>query len=178
VTAVRDGRSIDTTMGFTPLEGVPMATRAGSLDPGSLLYLLRHGISLDELDQALEHESGLTALGGTGDVAALEADPTPEAQLALDIYSYRIAQSVGAMAIALGGFDALAFTAGVGEHSAAIRLAVCRQLGLLGVVVDEARNDAARGDAQIDSSSSSVRVHVVSAREDVMVSRAVRSVLG
>jgi acetate kinase len=177
VTAVRDGRSVDTTMGFTPLEGVPMATRAGSLDPGSLLYLLHHGVSLDELEQALEYESGLTALGGTGDVATLEADPTAGAQLALDIYSYRVAQSVGAMAIALGGLDALAFTAGVGEHSAALRLAVCRQLGLLGIVVDEERNSAAHGDAQIDSASSSVRVHVVSAREDVIVARAVRRVL-
>jgi acetate kinase len=177
VTAVLGGRSIDTTMGFTPLEGVPMATRAGSLDPGSLLYLLRHGVSLDELARALEHESGLTALAGTGDVAALEAHPAPEAKLALDIYAYRIAQSVGAMAIALGGLDALAFTAGVGEHSAAIRLAICRQLEPLGLVVDEAQNRDARGDAEIGSSASSVRVCVVTAREDVVVARAVRGLL-
>ena len=177
VTAVQDGRSVDTTMGFTPLEGVPMATRAGSLDPGSLLYLLHHGVSLDELDRALEYESGLTALAGTGDVAALEADTSPEAELALGIYCYRIAQAVAAMAVALRGLDALAFTAGVGEHSSALRSAICRQLDFLGVSVDEALNKSADADTEISASSSSVRVHVVTAREDVVVARAVRSLL-
>jgi acetate kinase len=177
VTAVLDGRSVDTTMGFTPLEGVPMATRAGSLDPGSLLYLLHHGVSLDELDHALEYESGLTALAGTGDVAALEADNSPEAELALDVYCYRIAQAVAAMAVALGGLDALVFTAGVGEHSARVRSAVCRQLDLLGISIDEAVNRGATGDSTISASSSSVRVHVVPAREDVVVARAVRTLL-
>jgi acetate kinase len=176
VTAVRDGRSIDTTMGFTPLEGVPMATRAGSVDPGALLYLLRHGVAVDELDAALEHESGLSALAGTGDVAALERAGTPEARLALDIYCYRIAQAVAAMAIALGGLDGLAFTAGVGEHSAAVRSAVCTHLAFLGVSLDETSNARAQGDAEIGASSSSVRVHVVTAREDVVVARAVRSI--
>jgi acetate kinase len=177
VTAVLDGRSVDTTMGFTPLEGVPMATRAGSLDPGSLLYLLHHGVSLDELDHALEYESGLTALAGTGDVAALEADNSPEAELALDVYCYRIAQAVAAMAVALGGLDALVFTAGVGEHSARVRSAVCRQLDLLGISIDEAVNRSVTGDSTISASSSSVRVHVVPAREDVVVARAVRTLL-
>jgi acetate kinase len=176
VTAVRDGRSVDTTLGFTPLEGVPMATRAGSIDPGALLYLLRHGVSLDELDQALEHESGLTALAGTGDVAVLEGDTSPDAELALDIYCYRVAQAVAAMATALGGLDALAFTAGGGEHSAAVRASVCRQLAFLGVSLDENANERADGDAKIGASSSSVQVHVVTAREDVVVARAVRSV--
>src|SRR5207237_4373918 len=91
VTAVRDGRSVDTTMGFTPLEGVPMGTRAGSVDPGALLYLLRHGVPLEELDHALEYESGLTALAGSGDVATAESDPSPDANLALDVYCYRLA---------------------------------------------------------------------------------------
>lgn len=176
VTAVRDGRSVDTTMGFTPLEGVPMATRAGSVDPGALLYLLRHGVALDELDQALEHESGLTALAGTGDVAALEADPSPNAELALDIYCYRIAQAVAAMATGLGGLDALAFTAGVGEHSAAVRSAVCGRLAFLGVSLDERANESTHGDDEIAGSSSNVRVHVITAREDVVVARAVRGV--
>jgi acetate kinase len=176
VTAVRDGRSVDTTMGFTPLEGVPMATRAGSVDPGALLYLLRHGVSLDELDGALEHESGLTGVAGTGDVAALENDTSPDAKLALGVYCYRIAQAVAAMATALGGLDALAFTAGVGEHSAAVRAAVCRQLAFLGVSLDENANERADGDAEVGASSSSIRIHVVTAREDVVVARAVRSV--
>jgi acetate kinase len=153
-----------------------MATRAGSVDPGALLYLLRHGVSLDELDRALEHESGLTGIAGTGDVAALETDPSPAAKLALGVYCYRIAQAVAAMATALGGLDALAFTAGVGEHSAAVRSAVCRPLAFLGVSLDESANERADGDVEIGASSSSARVHVVTAREDVVVARAVRSV--
>ena len=177
VTAVRDGRSIDTTMGFTPLEGVPMATRAGSLDPGALLYLLRHGVSLEELEHALERESGLTALAGTGDVAALAADESSEAQLALDIYCYRIAQAVAAMATALGGLDALVFTAGVGEHSAHVRDTVCRQLDFLGISVDEKGNNSVIGDTEISLCAASVRVYVVSSCEDVVIARVVRSLL-
>ena len=177
VTAVRDGASVDTTMGFTPLEGVPMATRAGPLDPGALLFLLRHGVSLEELDRALEHESGLTGLAGTGDVAELERAGTPEAGLALDVYCYRIAQAVAAMAVSLGGLDALVFTAGVGEHSARVRADICRRLGLLGVVLDAAANEAAAGDADIAAASSRLAVRVVAAREDVMVARAVRGLV-
>lgn len=176
VTAVRDGCSVDTTMGFTPLEGVPMATRAGLLDPGSLLYLLHHGVSLEELDHALEHESGLTALAGTGDVAAVEVDESPRAQLALDVYCYRVAQAVAAMAIALGGLDALVFTAGVGEHSARVRAAVCRRLSLLGVEINEHANTSGDGDRDIGAASSRSGVHVIAAREDVIVARAVRGV--
>lgn len=174
VTAVSDGRSIDTSMGFTPLEGVPMATRAGSLDPGALLYLLRHGVPLEELDHALEHESGLTALGGTGDVETLEQDPSPGARLALAVYCYRIAQAVASMATALGGIDVLAFTAGVGEHSARVRAEVCDALSFLGVVLDEDANARLRGEADIAAPTSAVRVHVVTAREDVVAARAAR----
>ena len=177
VTAVRDGRSVDTTMGFTPLEGVPMATRAGSLDPGALLYLLRHGVPLAELDDALEHESGLLALGGTGDVASLEQAETPEARLALEIYSYRIAQAVAAMATSLGGLDALAFTAGVGEHSARMRAEICAHLGFLGVAIDPQANDRLTGAGEIAAPGSTARIHVVPAREDVVVARAVRSLI-
>jgi acetate kinase len=177
VTAVRNGTSIDTTMGFTPLEGVPMATRAGSLDPGALLYLLRHGVSLAELDHALEHESGLTALAGTGDVQELERerDQSPGARLALELYCYRVAQAIGSMAVALGGLDALVFTAGVGEHSAFMRAGICSRLALLGVEVDGAANAAVEGEAEIGLASAAVRVHVVTAREDVVVARACRA---
>jgi len=174
VTAVLDGRSIDTTMGFTPLEGVPMATRAGSLDPGALLYLLRHGVSLAELDDALEHKSGLTALAGSGDIAALEQDTSPQTQLALAIYSYRIAQAVAAMTTALGGIDALAFTAGVGEHSARVRADICAHLSFLGVLIDDAANNELRGEGDIAARTSGARVHVVTAREDAVIARAVR----
>jgi acetate kinase len=177
VTAVADGRSMDTTMGFTPLEGVPMGTRAGSVDPGALLYLLRHGVSLDELDHALEHESGLAGLAGTGDVSALERDPAPEATLALDVYCYRIAQAVAAMAAALGGLDALVFTAGVGEHSARVRKQISARLTHLGVALDEAANAALTGEGAVESTSSAVQVRVVRASEDVVVARAVRNLL-
>jgi acetate kinase len=152
VTAVLEGRSVDTTMGLTPLEGVPMATRAGSVDPGALLYLLRRGEPLADLDHALEHQAGLTGLAGTGDVKALLADPSPEARLALDLYAYRIAQAVAAMTVALGGLDALVFTGGVGEHAGPVRQAILGRLGHLG----------------------DVPMHVVRAREDVVVARAVR----
>jgi acetate kinase len=174
VTAVQRGASIDTTMGFTPLDGVPMATRAGSVDPGAMLYLLRHGVSVPELDQALEHESGLLALAGSGDVKTLEADPSPNARLALDLFCYRVAQAVAAMAVALDGLDALAFTGGIGEHSTFVRAAICGRLGLLGVELDLAANDLVEGEAEISAPSAPVSVHVVPAREDVVVARACR----
>ena len=155
VTAVQDGRSVDTTMGFTPLEGVPMGTRAGSIDPGVLLYLLHHGVTLDELDATLEHESGLVGLAGTDDVKALLRLHTPAAELALEIFTYRIAQAVAAMATALGGLDAVVFTGGIGENAAPVREAVVEQISFLG----------------------DVAVHVVEAREDVVTARAARTIL-
>jgi acetate kinase len=178
VTAVRDGRSADTTMGFTPLEGVPMATRPGSVDPGALLHLLRHGISVEELERMLEHESGLLGLSGKSeDVRELESDPGPAARLALAVYTYRIAGAVAAMAVALDGLDALVFPAGVGEHSALVRARVCERLRFLGVELDEAANEGAVPDLEIGSTESRVRVVVVRAREDVVVARDVRTLL-
>jgi len=178
VTAVRDGRSVDTTMGFTPLEGVPMATRSGSVDPGALLHLLRSGTTAEELDEALEHESGLLGLSGTsGDVRELAGSAEPGAQLALAVYCYRISQAVAAMAVALEGIDALVFTGGVGGHSARVRVAVCERLEFLGVELDPAANERARPDADVASPTSAARVVVVGAREDVVVARAVRALL-
>ena len=139
VTAVRDGRSIDTTMGFTPLEGVPMVTRSGSVDPGALLYLLRERhLAVDELERSLEHDSGLTALGGLDD------------ELAFTIFTYRVAQAAAAMATALGGIDVLAFSGGIGENRADVQEAVAAHLAFLGVFrveVVHAREDVmiARG---------------------------------
>jgi acetate kinase len=129
VTAVRDGRSVETTMGFSPLEGVPMTTRSGSVDPGALLYLLRErGLSVEELDHALEHESGLAGLSGTsGDVRELD-----EGSLALAVYVHRVVAAVAASTAALGGLDAIAFTGGIGEHSALVRERVCERLRFLG----------------------------------------------
>jgi acetate kinase len=178
VTAVRDGRSVDTTMGFTPLEGVPMATRAGSVDPGALLYLLKHRLTLEGLDVILEHESGLTGLSGiSGDVRELEDSEAPSARLALAVFSYRVATAVGAMATPLGGLDALVFTAGIGENSPAVRAAVTARLGFLGIELDAAVNASARPDATISTAESPVRVVVLEAREDVVAARAARELL-
>ncbi len=179
VTAVRDGRSVDTTMGFTPLEGVPMATRSGSVDPGALLHLLRNGMALDELEQALEHESGLLGLSGSSpSVEVLEAAGTPDAAFALEVFAYRVATAVGAMAVALGGLDALVFTAGVGEHSWRVRRDVCAHLGFLGVELDGERNRAAEPDCELARRGAPVRVTAVRAREAIVVARAVRALLG
>jgi len=179
VTAVRDGRSIDTTMGFTPLEGVPMATRPGSVDPGALLYLLEHHLTLDELDIMLEHESGLAGLSGlSGDVRELEGSNAPAARLALAVFTYRVATAVGAMATALGGLDVLVFTAGIGENSASVRAAVCERLGFLGVELDRQANEAARPGSTVSAPDSPVRVVVLEAREDVVAARAARQLLG
>jgi acetate kinase len=178
VTAVRNGRSVDTTMGFTPLEGVPMATRPGSVDPGSLIYLLRHHLTLDGLDDALEHESGLAGLSGlSGDVRELESSLDTKARLALQVFTYRVAAAVGSMAVALGGVDALVFTAGIGENSAFVREAVCARLDFLGVELDREANESARPDATISASGSTVRIVIVEAREDLVAARAARELL-
>jgi acetate kinase len=180
--AVRDRRSIDTTMGFTPLEGLVMATRSGSVDPGLLLWLLERGaMSEAEMATALEHEAGLAGLGGTADmreVLALAAAGEPRASLALDVYVHRLRTSIGAMAAALGGVDALVFTGGVGERSPAIRARGCRGLDFLGVELDPDRNREARGDAQIGVASAPIAVAVVEAREDVQIVAEAREVLG
>jgi acetate kinase len=166
VTAVLDGRSVDTSMGFSPLEGVPMAARSGSVDPGALLFLLRERfVTLEELDHALEHESGLKALGGLED------------PLGFGVYNHRVAAAVASMASALGGLDALVFTAGVGENVPRVRADICRRLAFLGIELDPAANEAATPDAEISASGSSVRVVVLRAREEVVVARAVRALL-
>jgi acetate kinase len=170
ITAVHDGRSVDTTMGFSPLEGVPMATRSGTVDPGAIVYLLREGkVTIEEIDHALEHESGLLGLGGSTDPRDLEHT------LALDVYVYRIAAAVAAMATALGGLDAVVFTAGVGEHSAPVRREICGRLAFLGVELDEDANESAEPDCEIGAAGSAVRIVVVRAREELVIAREVRS---
>lgn len=178
VTAVRDGKSADTTMGFTPLEGVVMATRSGSVDPGLPLYLLRHGLSVDEIERGLEQESGLLGLSELSPhVQELEAAMGAgheQALLALTIYTRRIAQAVASMAVPLGGLDALVFTGGVGEHSFWVRERVCAELGFLGVELDAEENVRLRGEGEIAAADSSPRVAVVESREDVVIARAAR----
>jgi acetate kinase len=182
ITAVADGRSVDTTMGFSPLEGVPMTTRSGSIDPAIVFYLVReHGLEPGEVARLLEHESGLAGLSGlSGDVRELqeaEARGDERARLALAVYVHRIAAAVAAMAASLRGLDALVFTAGVGENSPLVRARVCERLGFLGVEVDAAANERRQPDGEIGRAGASVRVHVVHAREELVVARAVRALL-
>ena len=179
--AVRDGRSVDTSMGFTPLEGLVMATRSGSVDPGLLLWLLeRTELSERELAEALEHRSGLLALAGTGDMkeleVRLEAGDEP-ARLGWDVYVHRVVAGVGAMAAAMGGIDALAFTGGVGEHSPAVRQEVCDRLAFLGLDVDPVANAEPGPDVCVSIDSARARTYVVQAREDLEVARGVREAL-
>jgi acetate kinase len=166
-------------MGFTPLEGIPMATRSGSVDPGALIHLLRTGrVTTEELDRALEQESGLLGVSGrSGSVEELERSSSPDAELALAVFCYRTAQAVAAMSIALGGLDALVFTAGIGEHSARVREQVCARLGFLGVELDADANRTARPDADVAAGGSAVRVVVLRAREELVAARAARAVL-
>jgi acetate kinase len=166
-------------MGFTPLEGVPMATRSGSIDPGAMLYIQRQGLSIDEIDRALNAESGLAGLSGYSDVRELEAaaEHDPTARLALDVYTYRIATAVGGMSAALGGVDVIAFTAGVGEHSPGVRAAVCKRLEFLGLRLDPVLNERSVPDLDIAAEASHVRVLVVAAREELIAARVVRALL-
>ncbi|MEU4744301.1 acetate/propionate family kinase, partial [Actinosynnema sp. NPDC023658] len=171
--AVADGRSVDTTMGFTPLEGLVMATRSGTVDPGLLLWLEEHeGLSPHEVATTLEEESGLTALAGTGDMREIDAAAArdePDAVLALDVYTHRLVGGIASMAAALGGVDALAFTGGVGERSATVRRRAAERLAFLGVTLDEERNEHVDGDTDITGRDAGVRTFVVTAREDLEI---------
>jgi acetate kinase len=173
--AVDGGRSVDTTMGFTPLDGLVMATRAGSVDPGLLLWLIEHrGVPPTELADALEHRSGLTALGGTSDMREILQRDDETSRLALATYLHRLRASVAAMAAAMGGLDVLVFTGGVGEHADAVRGAAAAGLDFLGISLDGPANSAARADADIGAAGAAVRTFVVTAREDLEMARQVR----
>ncbi|ODU02897.1 MAG: acetate kinase [Pseudonocardia sp. SCN 73-27] len=167
--AVLDGRSVDTTMGFTPLEGLVMATRSGSVDPGLVLWLTEHeGLSPHEVAETLEKKSGLLALAGTADLREVDAD-----SLAMQVYVHRIAAGVAAMAASAGGLEALAFTGGVGENSTVVRAKVAERLAFLGVAVD----DPGTTDGEITARGAAVRVLVVPAREDLEIARGTRNAL-
>jgi acetate kinase len=175
--AIRDGESVDTTMGFTPLEGLVMATRSGSVDPGLLLWLQQHeGVGLDAMAEALEHESGLLGLAGAADMRELLERDDEDARLAVDVYLHRLRSAIGAMAATLGGLDALVFTGGVGERSGVIRERACADLGHLGVAIDPARNRAVDGEADVGLARARARVVVVAAREDLEMARQVRRI--
>jgi acetate kinase len=179
--AIENGRSLDTTMGFTPLEGLVMATRSGSVDPGMLLWLLEHErLSATEMADALEHDAGLKGLAGTQDMREVlsRADAGDEsARLALDVYIHRLRAGIAAMAAALGGIDTLVFTGGVGERSAEVRAQTAAGLAFLGVSLDSSRNEYTHGDGQIGGDLAAVRTLVLTAREDIEIARQVRRLL-
>lgn len=179
--AIATGKSRATTMGFTPLEGLVMATRSGSVDPGLLLWLLqRSKMSADELSEALEHESGLLGLAGTADmreVLARREAGDADAELALSVYLERLRECIGAMAAVLGELDALVFTGGVGERSAAIRREATAGLAFMGIEVSGDLNTKADGDAEITRDGAHVRTLVIRAREDLEIARQVRALL-
>jgi acetate kinase len=181
VSAVRNGICMDTSMGFTPLEGEVMGTRSGSLDPGVLLYVLRRkGLTVEQLDHALNLESGLLGLSGiSSDMRQIlkDAPKNPDARLALEVYIHRLVQTIGAMAATLGGVDGLVFTAGVGENSAQVRELVCNQLGHLGLELDTAANARCTPDADIASHASERRILVVATREDLTIVREIRQLI-
>jgi len=175
VCAIRGGRSVDTSMGFTPMEGLVMGTRAGDLDPGAILYLLRNGTS--DLDDLLNHRSGLRGLSGiSGDVRELEASSDPNAQLALDVFAYRAAKYIASYCAALDGVDAIAFTAGIGEHSVSMRQRICDRLGFLDVILDDAANCAPRTDER-RISAGRVGVWVIPTNEELEIARATYEML-
>ena len=179
--AVVDGRSVDTTMGFTPLEGLVMATRSGSIDPGLVLWLQEHaGTPAAELADALEHRSGLLGLSGTSDmrevVERAEGGDGP-AILGLGVYVHRLRAGIASMSAAMGGLDALVFTGGVGENSAAVRQRTAEGLGFLGVAIDLGLNSGPGGDREVSRDGAAVRTFVVMAREDLEIARQVRQVL-
>ena len=174
--AIREGRSIDTTMGFTPLEGLMMGTRSGSVDPGILTYLMRQGqLERQEIDEVLNQKSGLLGISGvSGDMRevldAMRRDHS-RARLAFDIYVHRLRAGIGAMVAVLGGIDALAFTAGVGENSAEVRAAACSNLGYLGIDIDATANAQLSPDGDAATPDSRVRILVIRAQEDWAIAR-------
>jgi acetate kinase len=169
--AIRDGHSLDTTMGFTPLEGLMMGTRSGSVDPGILTYLMRQGnVDGREIDEVLNQKSGLLGISGvSGDMRQILIaiqQGNQRAQLSFDIYIHRLQASIGAMVAVLGGIDALVFSAGVGENSPEVRLAACSNLEVLGLRLDAARNANPHPDADIATPDSPARILVIRAQED------------
>lgn len=174
--AIRDGHSIDTTMGFTPLEGLMMGTRSGSIDPGILTYLMRTGrLDAQSIDDVLNNESGLFGISGTSgdmrEILAAMQQGHSRAKLAFDIYVHRLQAGIGAMVAVLGGIDALVFTAGVGENSPEVRDAACKPLAFLGVRLDDAANRQCDSDRDIAATDSEARVLVIRAQEDWAIAR-------
>ncbi|MGZ3603115.1 MAG: acetate/propionate family kinase, partial [Ktedonobacterales bacterium] len=174
--AIQGGHSVDTTMGFTPLDGLMMNTRSGSVDPGILTFLMRQrGHTAEQLDHTLNQESGIKGIFGKSsdmrDVLAARAQGDERAALTFDMYVHRLRSYIGAMLAALGGADALIFTAGVGEHIAEVRSAACAPFAFAGIQLDEARNASSPADTDVAAPDSPVRVLIVQTQEDWMIAR-------
>lgn len=175
--AIERGRSVDTTMGFTPLDGLMMGTRSGAVDPGILTFLMRQdGLSGQQLDDLLNKKSGLLGISGVSSdmrqiIAEMKAG-NPRAKLALEIFVHHLQSSIGAMAAVLGGLDCLVFTAGIGENSPEVRAAACSTLGFLGLKLNSSRNLLASGDQDISDPGSPVRAFVIRAQEDWAIAQA------
>ncbi len=179
-TAVQGGRSIDTSMGLTPLEGLVMGTRPGDLDPALAFFMSRQGVSVTDYDRALNSASGLLGLTGSSDFREITdryLAQDPQARLAVDVVAYRLAKYVGAYAVALGRLDAIAFTAGIGEHSALLRQAVVERLGLLGLRLDRDRNETGSGERIVSADDSASPVLVVPTNEELEIARQTLGVL-
>ncbi len=184
--AVRGGVSVDTTMGFTPLEGLVMATRSGSVDPGLLIWLLQPGrLGIDELARGLEHAAGLAGLAGlpdgSGDMRDVRAGAQAgslAAELAISVHAHRLRREIAAMTAALNGLDALVFTGGIGEHQPLVRAEAAAGLGFLGIAIDTELNNRAAADSDISAASARVRTLVITAREDIEIARQVRAIVG
>ena len=171
VTGIRDGRSVDTTMGFTPLEGLMMGTRSGSVDPGILIFLMRkYGLDADQIEDMLNRKAGLLGISGlSGDMRDVLADMhagNKRAELAFDLYVHSVRTAIGGIAAVLEGLDVLVFTAGIGENSSEVRAATCKGLDFLGVTIDRHRNQEHLLDADISSPESRVKVLIIQAAED------------
>ncbi len=175
--AIDRGRSVATTMGFTAVDGLPMGTRTGALDPGVILYLLQHErMDPEAIEQVIYQRSGLLGVSGiSSDMRALLASNAPSAKEAVDLFVYRIGRELGSLAAALRGLDALVFTAGIGEHAPEIRARACREAHWLGVTLDEQAN--AKGGPRISSSGSAVSAWVIPTDENLMIARHTRHLL-
>jgi len=174
--AVRGGQSVDTTMGFTPLDGLMMGTRSGAVDPGILTHLMRkHGYSAERLDEILNHNSGLLGISGVSNdmraVLSAMKEGNPRARLAFDLFIYRLRFYIGALLPALGGLDALVFTAGIGENSPEVRAATCEAFEFLGLRLGAVKNSQPPADQEISRRDSRVRVLIVRAQEDWAIAR-------
>ena len=175
--ALQAGRSVTSTMGFTAVDGLPMGTRCGALDPGVILYLMdERGMNARAVEKLLYHQSGLLGVSGvSSDMRALLESSEPDARLAVDLFVYRIGRELGSLAAALGGLDAIVFTGGIGEHAAPVRERVCRQAAWLGVELDEATN--AKHGPRISTATSRTAAWAIPTNEELMIARHTRDLL-